>query len=164
MYPVFIFLLLMAIWLVFSGQFDAFHVTLGVLSAAFVTWFSGDMLFEDRKKSIGERISGAGRIAAYTIWLFREIVVANFHVLHLSLHPRSREMLEPRMVRFKTRLKTDFAKYVLANSITLTPGTVTVSIEGDEFLVHAISRKTAESLPGDMESRVAAAFERGGSA
>jgi len=160
MYRILIFLILMAVWLVLSGQFDAFHVTLGVISAAFVTAFSGDMLFLRRDRGIGERVVEGFRIIGYLFWLLWEVFVANMHVLYLSLHPRSRDLMEPQVVRFKTRLKTDFAKYVFANSITLTPGTVTISIEGDEFVVHAISRKTAESLPGVMEVRVAAAFER----
>jgi multicomponent Na+:H+ antiporter subunit E len=159
MYPVLIFFTLMATWVVLSGQFDALHLTLGVISAAFLTWFSGDMLFEDRSKSLGARVAEAARIPGYLIYLFWEILKANLHVLYLALHPRSLEMLEPQIVRFKTKLKTKYARYIFANSITLTPGTVTISIEGDEFVVHAISRQTAESLPGEMENRVAAAFE-----
>ncbi len=160
MYPILIFLILMATWLVLSGQFDAFHIALGVISAAFVTIFSGDMLFLRRERGMGDRLVEAFRIVGYLFWLLWEIFVANVHVFYLAVHPRSRAMMDPQLVRFKTRLKTDFAKYIFTNSITLTPGTVTISIEGDEFLVHAISRKTAESLPGVMEVRVAAAFER----
>ena len=58
------------------------------------------------------------------------------------------------MVSFKTTLTSDFAKFVLANSITLTPGTVTVRIKNDEFLVHALTDFTANGVPGDMERRV----------
>ena len=63
------------------------------------------------------------------------------------------------MVRFKTHLKTDFAKWVFANSITLTPGTVTIRIDDDEFYVHAISEYTAKGLEGEMEKRIAAVWE-----
>ena len=160
MYRILIFLILMATWLGLSGQFDIFHITLGVISSAFVTIFSGDMLFLRRDRGMGSRFVEGFRIVGYFFWLLWEIIVANFHVLYLALHPRGIEMMEPQVVRFKTRLRSDFAKYIFANSITLTPGTVTISIEGDEFLVHAISRKTAASLPGVMEVRVAAAFER----
>ncbi len=160
MYRILIFLILMAAWLVFSGLFDAFHIGMGVISAAFVTVFSGDMLFLRRERGLGARLVEGFRIVGYLFWLLWKIVVSNVHVLYLALHPRGTDSIEPQIVRFKTRLRSDFAKYVFANSITLTPGTVTISIEGDEFLVHAISRKTAESLPGVMEVRVAAAFER----
>ncbi len=159
MYRTLIFLLLMVLWVIFSGQFDAFHLGLGVLSAGFVTWISSDCWFEDRQRGLGARLTEAWAMAGYTLWLSWQVVVANFHVLYLSLHPRSLELLKPRVVLFKTTLKSDFAKYVFANSITLTPGTVTIMIMDDQFLVHAISRKTAEALPGEMEARVAAAFD-----
>ena len=162
MYHILIFLSMMAVWLVLSGQFDAFHITLGVISAAFVTAFSGHMHFLRRGRSLRERAVDTVRIAGYLCWLLWEIIIANLHVLYLALHPRGNSLMEPQVVRFKTRLKGDFARYILANSITLTPGTVTISIEGDEFLVHAISRKTAAATPGTMEERVAAAFDRDG--
>lgn len=160
MYRIIIFLILMATWIVFSGMFDPFHLSLGVISAAFVTLSSGEMFFLRRRRRLSARVSDGVRMAGYLLWLTWEIALANLHVLYLALHPRGRALLEPQVVRFKTRLRGDFAKFVLANSITLTPGTVTISIEGDEFLVHAISRKTAESLPGSMELRVASAFDR----
>jgi multicomponent Na+:H+ antiporter subunit E len=65
------------------------------------------------------------------------------------------------MVRFRTSLQSEFARYVFANSITLTPGTVTLSVDGDKFVVHAISKKVADELPGEMEKRVAKIFDQG---
>ena len=68
--------------------------------------------------------------------------------------------MSPRVVTFKTQLKTDFAKFVLANSITLTPGTITIQIKGNQFVVHAISEAVEKDLlSGDMERRVIAVFE-----
>ena len=68
--------------------------------------------------------------------------------------------MRPQMVRFRTSLRSEFARYVFANSITLTPGTVTLSVEGDKFVVHAISQKVADELPGEMEKRVAKIFDQ----
>ena len=68
--------------------------------------------------------------------------------------------IDPTIVTFKTTLKSTLAKVALANSITLTPGTITIRIEGQVFYVHAISRKAAAGLPGEMEERLAKVFER----
>lgn len=161
MYPLLTFCLLFVTWVAFSAKFDVFHLGLGALSAVLVTVFSQDLLFEDRRKSLGERASEAGRFAGYAFWLLWQITLANVHVFKLAMTSAGRAEMAPRVIRFKTRLKTDFAKFVFANSITLTPGTVTIRVEGDEFVVHAISEAVTEDLleAREMEGRVAAVFE-----
>jgi len=153
------FLLLMSIWVIFSGQFDAFHLSLGVLSVSLVTALSGGLIIQKTKTSLRFRLRILIGGAFYSLWLLVEIVKANIYVFSLAMHPRMRELIEPRVIRFKTSLKTDFAKFVFANSITLTPGTVTVRVDGDEFSVHAISPRTADTLPGIMQDKIKAVFE-----
>lgn len=160
MYYLLTFILLMGTWILLSGIFDLFHLSLGVISSVIVTVFSHDLLFKNRQRSLTSRMVEAVRATNYFRWLLWQIVLANIHVLILALHPRSREKIEPQIIRFNTRLRSDFAKFVFANSITLTPGTVTVRIVEDEFVVHAISDKVAADLPGEMERRVAHAFDR----
>ena len=63
------------------------------------------------------------------------------------------------MVRFNTTLSGDLARTTFANSITLTPGTVTLDVEGPEFVVHAVTRAMADLAGGQMERRIAAVFE-----
>ena len=70
------------------------------------------------------------------------------------------ELLSPQMVEFDSKLEKEFSKFILANSITLTPGTVTVRVEGSRFLVHSLTAKLAEGLPGVMEKRIANIFEK----
>lgn len=72
------------------------------------------------------------------------------------------ERIDPKIIRFRSKLQKDFALVTFANSITLTPGTITVYVStyGD-FSVHAIDEKSRESLPGDMEERIAKAFNEG---
>ena len=79
--------------------------------------------------------------------------------MYLSFHPKMEEMFDPHLVHFTTKLKGKMARLTLANSITLTPGTITtyVSVDG-EFTVHAIDRKSAAGLPGEMEERIAKTF------
>jgi multicomponent Na+:H+ antiporter subunit E len=69
------------------------------------------------------------------------------------------ELIDPHVIRFKTKLKRPISKVIFAQSITLTPGTITVSIHDDEFSVYALTRNASESLPGEMETRVARALE-----
>ena len=69
------------------------------------------------------------------------------------------DLIEPNIVRFRSKLKSDLARSTFANSITLTPGTITVYVNfhGD-FSVHAIDRFSGDALPGKMEDRIAASF------
>ena len=159
-YRLFIFTLLMAIWLVFSGFFDGFHISLGVISAALVTWLSSDLVFEDRKTGIGSRFGQAARMTGYLAWLLWQVVLSNLNILRLALTPSGIEEVQPRIVKFTTGLESDFEKFLLANSITLTPGTITVKILGNDYYVHAISDHAARGLDGEMERRIAAIFSR----
>lgn len=140
-----------------SGKFDLFHLTLGVLSSALVSFLSADLLMFKEGKN---RLVTGVRFLMYLPWLLYQIVLSTMHVTFLALHPRMKDQIDPTIVTFKTKLKTNIAKVALANSITLTPGTITVRIEDQVFYVHAISRKAAAGLPGEMEDRLARVFER----
>lgn len=158
MYQLITFTLMLLLWIVFSGLLDAYHLGLGVISSALVAYLSTDLLFEKKQKTLGQRFSEIGRFMGFGLWLMWEIVLANWHVFKLALF-RKRDAIDPHVIRFKTSLKSEFAKYVFANSITLTPGTVTIDVEGDEFVVHAIDETVAQELPGEMEKRIAAVFD-----
>ena len=154
MYKSTVFILLLITWIVLSGLIDPFHIGLGVISSALVTWLSSDLLFEDRSKSILIRCKQAFRLPSYLLWLLWQIVLANIHVLKISFSPNLNDEIQPQLVKFRTGLKTDFQKYVLAQSITLTPGTVTLDIKGDVFLIHAISDHAAKGLVSSMAQRI----------
>ena len=160
MYSFVIFLLLLANWIVFSGKFDVFHLGLGVISSLFITWISQDFLFHDRSKTWEERMREAGAFLQYIPWLIVEIIKANLHVFKLAMTRNGYEEVAPRIVTIKTYLKTDFAKFVFANSITLTPGTITMLIRGDVFHVHTMSQFLEDDLlEGAIERKVAEVFE-----
>ena len=162
MYRIVIFVLLLGIWIVFSGKFDAFHLALGALSSAFITAISGNFYFENRSKGMGARMAELLRLPAYGLWLLWQIVLSNIHILKLALTPGDIKDLNPSLVRIKPKLKTEFGKYMLANSITLTPGTITIEADGDEMLIHSISKHTADGVKDDtMEKKVAKVFEGG---
>ena len=162
MYRISIFLLLFGIWIVFSGQFDAFHLALGLISTALVTAISSNFFFADRSRGTGARIQEIIRLPWYLCWMLYQILLSNLHILKLALSPGDLPEVQPRLVRIKTELKTDFAKWFLANSITLTPGTITIDIEGDELLIHSISEATTTGVKDDaMQRKIASIFERG---
>ena len=147
-----VFAMLMVVWCIFSGFFDGFHLTLGVISCGLVTWMSSDLLFENRSGSLLQRLVQFWRLLGYCFWLVWQIFLANLHLLRLAFSSRS--ALQPHIVRYESNLETDFQKFLLANSITLTPGTVTIKIMGDTFYIHAISDIAAQGLDGEMERRI----------
>jgi len=151
------FLILFCVWVLLSGKFDLFHLSLGIVSCTIVTLLSGDLLFpETETKGL---VSSWVRFIRYIPWLLYQIFLANLYVLYLVFHPRMMDLIDPKIIRFQSKLKKDLSLVTFANSITLTPGTITVyvSVTGD-FQVHAIDKRSCENLPGEMESRVARAF------
>ena len=151
------FFILFIFWIFISGHFDWWHLSWGVLSCALVAALSHDFLFKDIK-SKGMIREGA-RFIAYVPWLLYQIVLANIYIAYLVLHPKMPHMIDPHIIKFKTTLKKDLPRVTFANSITLTPGTITVLIKDDHFFVHAINKKVAKSLPGKMERRIAGIYK-----
>ena len=148
---------MLAFWVMLSGMFDPFHFTLGVICCLLVAQFSSHLLFKEMKVGLSARqVVG---LILYQPWLFWEITLSSIQIAYLVLHPQMKKKMDPQLIRFKTRLKSQFAKVTFAQSITLTPGTITVSINEDEMTVYALTKSAAESLPGEMERRVARALE-----
>ncbi len=151
------FLILFLLWIVFSGKFDAFHITLGLISSAIVAAISGDLLFTSTQpRGI---FSLWLRLFAYIPWLIYQIFLANVHVMYLVFHPKMMELINPQIIEFESRLKSDYARTSFANSITLTPGTITVNVTVlGRFAVHCIDDQSGLSLPGGMEERIVKVF------
>ncbi len=149
------FFILFAFWILLSGRFDAFHLTLGTICCGLVAHISHDLLFANVR--IGDMRVVVKRFIAYIPWLIYQIILANIHVAYLALNPKM--PIDPQIIRFKTKLESDISWVTLANSITLTPGTITVDIREGEYYVHALSKKVADDLnTGEMEDRVAHIF------
>jgi len=149
-----VFVILFVFWLFLSGHYDLFHLSLGLICSLLVAFVSHDLLIENIRGP--KRVRKTRRFISYVPWLIYQIVLANLHVAYLILSPKA---IDPRIVRFKTRLKSEFSMVTLGNSITLTPGTITMDIVNGEFYVHALSKKVADDLlGGEMERRVAHVF------
>jgi len=153
-----VFCILLATWLVLSGRFDAMHILLGIVSCLVVTLYVGDLLL------VSPNIRALPvlwlRFIRYIPWLLYQVFLANLHVLRLVFHPKMMDHIDPGIIEFKSKLKSEMARVTFANSITLTPGTITVKVTPlGNFAVHAIDKPSGEPLPGEMETRVGKIFE-----
>ena len=137
------YLIFFLIWVIFNGQFTPEIAVFGLIIAglmyAFICKFMG---YKPRADII--MANKFFYLIQYVFILVKEIVKANFAVIRMITS--SRYELEPAVVRFKTDLKSAPARIMLANSITLTPGTITVSLTGDEYVVHCLDKSLAEGI------------------
>ena len=90
--------------------------------------------------------------AQYVYYLLKEIVAANLAVTRMIL--TRKERMEPVLVHVHAKLKTETARVILANSITLTPGTITVSLTDDNLLVHCLDKSLAEGMENSVFVRL----------
>ena len=137
------FLLFFLVWIIFNGAITTeiciFGVVVAFLMFGFVCKF---MDYSWRKEKL--LIQRSGYFLLYLGNLLIEIVRANVSVCHFVLSDR--DEIHPVMVSFHTTLKSGLARVILTNSITLTPGTITVSLQGDEVIVHCLDRSLAEGM------------------
>ncbi len=137
------FVLMFALWIIFNGIFTAEIALFGLAVSALVFWFLCRFMDYSLKKEAGA-YRGLVFGLKYIVLLICEIFKANFYVMNLILS--SKYIIEPKLLRFRTGLKEEAARVVLANSITLTPGTITVTLEEDEYLVHCLDRELGEGI------------------
>lgn len=155
------FISLMLFWVVMSGFFDAVHLTFGVLSVTGVLLFNYQLkkhrFYADDMDNLEEL--RFFRAVYYFFWLISQVIIAGFHVVGIIMRPSM--PIETTMLKFRVDLPSSHAKMILGNSITLTPGTLTVDIEGDVFTVHALDKMSYESLENDeMPRQVLQLFEK----
>lgn len=152
----FAFVLLYAFWVLLSGFFTPFLLSAGVGCALAVVWFGRRMDVVDHESF---PVALGPRLVPYWAWLIKEIVKAAWDVSKIIVHPRL--PISPRMVTFTPSQKSAVGLVIHANSITLTPGTITVEAQPGEFLVHALTRAGADGVvSGDMDARVSACEDR----
>jgi multicomponent Na+:H+ antiporter subunit E len=144
-------------WLLLSGYFTGFLMSAGLVSALVVVWFARRMDVIDAE---GHPVHLGWRIVAYWMWLSKEIVKSAWDVSRIIVDPRL--PISPTIVTFKPSQRTSVGLVVHANSITLTPGTITIEARPGEFLVHALTRAGADGvITGDMDRRVTACEGKG---
>jgi multicomponent Na+:H+ antiporter subunit E len=137
-------------WLLLSGHYTLFITGLGVGSCALVVLVTLRMDVADRE---GHPIHLTWRGLTYWPWLMVEIIKANIDVAKLIVAPNM--PITPTLLRVKASQTSDLGQVIYANSITLTPGTISVDVANGEILVHALSRDGADALvEGEMDRRV----------
>lgn len=137
------FLLFFLAWIVFNGKITVEIVLFGLAIAAAVFLFICKFMDYSLQKEKSFYMKFPF-FCKYVFTLVKEIGKANMAVIHMIL--TRTEIMEPVIVKFKTKLRTEEAKVMLANSITLTPGTITVSMEEDELVVHCLDNSLAEGM------------------
>lgn len=132
------FIAIFLIWILLNGNIAIKTVLLGVLFSALIYAFACLFLDFSFKKDI-RYCKKFYLIIAYAFVLLYNIFIANFKVMKVIIDPKNKP--EPDLVHFKTEIKSSFVKSLLANAITITPGTITVSINSDDVTVHCLKRK-----------------------
>ncbi len=142
---------LIAAWLLWSGHLDPFILILGGLSVLLTLWMSCRMNVIDDEGAPAQL--GIRPFTQFAPWLMWEIVKSNIDVTKIILSPKMK--LRRNLIEVSADQKSQIGKVILANSITLTPGTVSVHLKDDRILVHALSFEGGEEdLSGDMAMRV----------
>lgn len=136
-------LLLFVLWVIFTARTNWHHLLLGAVFAVLVSWFSYYLLRGRLDPHLSAGV--ALKFPVFAALLFWEIIKANWDVFKRVLAPSF--PVSPRIVDFESYLESDMARTVLANSITLTPGTVTVDIQGSRYFIHCLHEDFTED-PG----------------
>ena len=143
-----LFIFYFVIWLLLSGHYDPLLLTLGVLSCITCLYVTWKAKFIDEE---GLPLHLLIRLPIYTLWLFKEIIKANIDTAKIIIINNP----DPQNFRVKSSQKTEAGKVTYANSITLTPGTVTTELDGDVLEVHALSSDMADDVKsGAMDKKV----------
>jgi multicomponent Na+:H+ antiporter subunit E len=144
------FITLFVFWLVLSDHYNLRYILLGLFCSGLVTFLTYDTLFYIKHKLPDKGITSKMilisllRVLIYIPWLLWEIVKANVEVAFLILHPKL--PVKPVLLSFKTDYRLNITRVTLANSITLTPGTITVDLQENNYIVHAITPESADAI------------------
>ena len=143
-----LFFILFSLWLLMSGHYNVLIISLGIISCAFCVYVAkrGKLIDEE-----GLPIFFMPRLLNYLIWLFKEILKSNLSTAKVIINGK----VEPETFTVKTSQVTDVAKVTYANSITLTPGTVTTKIQKGVFEVHALNSDFGNDVrTNEMDKKV----------
>lgn len=145
-----LFILVYAFWLLMSGHYTPFLLVIGAVVSAAVVWFAHRMEVADRE---GHPIHLGASALTYWPWLAKEILKSALEVSRIVLDPRL--PASPTVARFAPRQKTVVGLVTHANSITLTPGTLSIEVGPEQFVVHGLTRAGAEGcVDSEMDRRV----------
>jgi multicomponent Na+:H+ antiporter subunit E len=144
---------LAVLWLLLSGHFsDPLLLGLGLASVLLVVALAWRLDVVDEE---GHPIHRLRRVLGYWPWLLKEVVLANWDVAKAILGRAG--TIRPQLVTLPASQADELGRVIYANSITLTPGTVTLDLDGRSLTVHGLTRTAVDGLgSGDMDRRVTA--------
>lgn len=151
------YLLYFILWIIFNGSCTLEICLFGVVIAAVIFAFTCkfmDYSIEKEKKVIRKSL----KFLRYVCVLVKEIVKANLAVIHMILSEK--EEVQPVLVTFRSDMKTPTGKAFLANAITLTPGTITVTLEDSDYTVHCLDETLAEGMDSSVFVSLLADLEK----
>ena len=147
-----LFLILILTWWLLSGYTINLLLGLGFISVILVVWISKRM---DKVDDDTHPISNVFVMFHYFPWLFIEIIKANFDVA-IAIISKEKKW-DPKLVEIKAGQTSEVGRVIFANSITLTPGTVTIGVEENTFTIHSLTKLGRDGLEsGEMDKRVTA--------
>lgn len=157
-------LLLSVFWLLLSGRIGLQYFIFMVCSVGLVVWMNPERPFDksatSRHSGAGGQVRGTLALGRYLAWLVWNVIKANFDVAYRILAPSM--PIRPRLLVFDIDLDSEVARALIANSITLTPGTVTIDLDDHTYLVHAIHPDASEAVTsGELQNVVAPIFGEG---
>jgi multicomponent Na+:H+ antiporter subunit E len=148
--------ILSGVWLAWSGHTEPLLLALGAGALGFVVWLSVHMkVIDSESVPIGLRY---GRLLLYVPWLAVEVFKSNVAVARRIVTPGPLR-IDPRMLRVPASQRTELAQVLFANSITLTPGTISVDVRGGEVLVHALYADAAAGVEAGLMNQKCAELE-----
>ena len=147
---------LMVFWLIITGSVRPLDLATGALVAVLVTWWSERSLWAREPEPLSAR--AWLRLPGYAFYLIKEIVVAALYVAERVIDPRIG--IAPMVHIHRVSFGRDSARVAFANSITLTPGTLTLDVEGDVYTIHCLHESFTDAISsGDLERRVSRTFD-----
>jgi multicomponent Na+:H+ antiporter subunit E len=148
-------IILALLWWILSGYTKVLLISLGVVSVLFTAFMAHRMDVVDEES---HPLDLSVKLVRYWIYLLWQIVISNLQMVKLILSPNPD--IDPRIVTSRITQDSELGRVVLGNSVTLTPGTVTLEIRGDLIEAHAINSSAASGVTsGDLDVRVPRAIE-----
>lgn len=135
------------LWIIFNGRITTEIVIFGLVISAALYWFICRFMDFSPKREL-QYLKKGGYLLQYLYHLIKEIIIANFATMKLVCS--AGRVVEPALIEFEMHFKSDTSKFLLANSITLTPGTITVAVDGDKFIVHCLDKTLAEGIESSV--------------
>ena len=146
-------LILASFWMINSGYLEPFFIICGIISIIITLYFVYRMKTQDKEQF--PLIMPTLRLPGYLIWMMGEIIKSNIDVTKRVWC--GKKSISPTLITIKADQKTEVGRVLYANSITMTPGTITLSVRDNKIEVHALTKEGAKSLKdGEMNRRVCA--------